>query len=491
MGGKNLMNCTRCGKEIPDGENKLCEDCQKSLLAELNSEESEESKFEVAKNESRKAKKEKETQKEKKSKKEKDSKKVKKEKGSKEEVKEETSKKSNKKTIIILAIIVLVLAILVVLQLTTNIFSNLFLKNNTVGNSIGNVRNYGYAATEKNWIYFVSPNDDSSKIRINKIKKDGSNKQVLFEEEVDVLSLNVVDGYIYFITISSSGTALSEALASDDEDVNLDYADNKICKMKTDGSDYQVINDNNFSNDDYEIYVIEDKVYYIGEDYNIYSMDTNGENITQINKNKTGFLGISDKYILFNDYPENTAEEDEDSTDYITYVMNLDGSNIRPVCSERLLSITLDGDYIYYTDSDKNICKIKVDGTEQKQILETSAYNMNLSGDYIYYMNYKDEENDDYTVCIFRVKKDGTNNEIVKELNTYSSFLDVVGTQVFYMDSLDNAGVINLIDAKTLEEIELYSISYESTSYDSSSYDVSQTVDESTEEVTNSVETEE
>ena len=42
------MKCSRCGKEIPDGENKLCEDCQKSLLNEISSNENE---FKVVKEE--------------------------------------------------------------------------------------------------------------------------------------------------------------------------------------------------------------------------------------------------------------------------------------------------------------------------------------------------------------------------------------------------------------------------------------------------------
>lgn len=29
------MNCSNCGKEIPEGENKLCEECQSKLLEEL------------------------------------------------------------------------------------------------------------------------------------------------------------------------------------------------------------------------------------------------------------------------------------------------------------------------------------------------------------------------------------------------------------------------------------------------------------------------
>ena len=32
------MNCTKCGKEIPDGESKLCEECQMKLLEEIKKE---------------------------------------------------------------------------------------------------------------------------------------------------------------------------------------------------------------------------------------------------------------------------------------------------------------------------------------------------------------------------------------------------------------------------------------------------------------------
>ena len=32
------MNCTNCGKEIPEGEEKICEECKKNLLEELSNE---------------------------------------------------------------------------------------------------------------------------------------------------------------------------------------------------------------------------------------------------------------------------------------------------------------------------------------------------------------------------------------------------------------------------------------------------------------------
>ena len=31
------MKCSKCGKEIPEGEKTICDECQKKLLEELNS----------------------------------------------------------------------------------------------------------------------------------------------------------------------------------------------------------------------------------------------------------------------------------------------------------------------------------------------------------------------------------------------------------------------------------------------------------------------
>ena len=45
----------------------------------------------------------------------------------------------------------------------------------------------------------------------------------------------------------------------------------------------------------------QDKIYYIGNDLNIYSMDLDGGNRTALSNKKSGFLGVSENYILYND----------------------------------------------------------------------------------------------------------------------------------------------------------------------------------------------
>lgn len=38
------MNCTKCGKEIPEGENQICDECQKKILEEISNAEKDDEK---------------------------------------------------------------------------------------------------------------------------------------------------------------------------------------------------------------------------------------------------------------------------------------------------------------------------------------------------------------------------------------------------------------------------------------------------------------
>lgn len=425
------MNCINCGKEIPEGENKLCEECQSKLLEELSKEE--------------KGTEKDSTKEEKKNKKEE----VKEEKTEKKEEKNSKFKLSNdnlndKKNIVIAgAIIILLVAVGLLL-----VFKYLgILSSNNVGNSIGNIRNYGYATTDGRWIYFLSPSEDTEKVGICKVRKNGEDKKELLMDDFDVLSINVYKNHIYFIGIGG------EQVGTGDE------VDNKIYRMKTDGSELEVINDNEFNNECYEIYVLNNSVYYIGTDENIYKMKLDGTKRELVSDNGTGYIGITNKYIIYN-------VENEAGDDYVTYIMNLDGKNARPILENtRLYSVDISGNYVYYTNTEKQIYRTKIDSGESELVLDDTAYNLNLNGDYLYFLNYLDEENEDYTVALFRVKADGTQEqaENIKTLSSYSTFIDVVGNWVMYMDNDDTSGFINLVDKNgSGEEKKIYVLDYSS-----------------------------
>lgn len=404
------MNCTKCGKEIPEGENKVCDECQAKVLEEIASEE----------------------------------------KNNTEEVKKDVNEKAkvNKTGKAIIPIIIAIIAVVIVAILVVVGFTILNKKGN--GNTIGNIRNYGYGAVSGNWIYYLSPNEDSSNVGIYKVKKDGKDKKELLmnENNEEIVSINVVGNYIYFIQIVQE--------ADNDED----QVNNKICRIKKDGSDFQVINDNEFNNDCYEIYVINGKVYYIDTDANVAKMDLDGSNKTVVSENGTGYLGITEDYIIYNDY------KDESSDEYVTYIMDIDGQNKRTIVEgKRLYSVNVEGEYIYYTGEDKKIYRTKVDSNEEEVVYDTEAYNLNVVGEYAYYLNYVDAESEDLAVGVYKVAvepADGKQAELLKTLDSYSSFLNVVDNWVLYMDSSENAGWINLLKTDgSAETVQLFYLDYE------------------------------
>lgn len=419
------MYCTKCGKEIQEGEKKVCDECEKNVLEAIVAEE-----------------KNHEFNKETKDKKEKKEKKSKKQNDGNWKVSGVKDKKDLLKKIIICTITVFCITLVILL------ISNL-LGSNKIGNSIGNIRNYGYAAENNNWIYYLSPNEDSTDIGIFKIKNNGKDKQQLYMSDLDIVSINVYKNYIYFI-----GSA-TETYLEDDE------LDNKIYRIKTDGTNLEILNDNELNNECYEMYVVNDSIYYIGLNAEICKMDLNGANKTVIANNGTGYLGITDKYIIYNDL------ESEDKAEFVTYIMNLDGTEKKPILKgKRLYSVNIEGDYVYYSDSNKKLYRTEIGSNVEEALYENEkiqVYNLNTNENYAYYLDYLDSENENFTVCLFRVKLDGTSEkpEKLKELKSYSSFIDVIGDWVIYMDSTEQAGFINLVNKNGKEkEIELYHLEY-------------------------------
>ena len=71
------------------------------------------------------------------------------------------------------------------------------------------------------------------------------------------------------------------------------------------------------------MYVVNNSIYYSGTDLKIYKMGLDGQNRELVSDTKTGYLGITDKYILYNV----KADIEEE---YVTYIMDIDGKNQRP-----------------------------------------------------------------------------------------------------------------------------------------------------------------
>ena len=187
-------------------------------------------------------------------------------------------------------------------------------------------------------------------------------------------------------------------------------------------------------------------------------MDLNGGNRELVSDVGTGYIGITEKYIIYNDNKEN-ASEGEDQ--YKTCIMNLDGTNKRDIIeNKRLYTVNILNDVIYYTDENLDLYKVNLDGSDNQKILDGEVYKLIVSGNYLYYLNYADIANNDQTICIYRANLDGSDNKIIKKLDTGTSFINVVGDWVLYMDSTLESGYIRIIKNDGSEEKDLYSINF-------------------------------
>ena len=349
--------------------------------------------------------------------------------------------KKNAKIIIPVAI-ALIMLIIIALVLSNKGGSN------GVGNTISNIRNYGYSVSDGKWYYYVSPNDAGTLTEINKIKANGKDDTVLYSTAKTIVSLNEHGDYIYFIEVDTQTYFELE-----------DSLDNKIFRIKKDGSSAtpELLNDNDFDNSCLEMYVVNNNIYYIGTDLNIYKMGLDGQNRELVSETKTGYLGITDKNILYNV----KADIEEE---YVTYIMDIDGKNQRPVLENtRLYTVGIYDDYVYYTSLDRKIYRIKIDSNQPELLYDVSAFNFNLGDDgYAYYFNYADEKNGDYVVCLFRVKADGSSQtpERLSSLIATSKFLDIVNGKAIYMDKSETESSIKMIDVKEQTSIDLFQFKF-------------------------------
>ena len=346
----------------------------------------------------------------------------------------------NKKFLAGIAIIIIVV-ILAILEWTNSTISNLLRIGSGMGNTVGNIINCGYSAEKGEFIYYVAPSEDMQNTNIYKVKKGTSDYEIIYKGGYDIRALNIVGNNIYFIGISNE--------QSEDDD----GIDNKIYKMNLDGSNLTVINDNDFAYDYYDMYVVNNQIYYVGEDFNVYKMNLNGGNRKLVAQTGTGFLAINSEYIVYN-------KENEDASDYVTYIRKLNGTEEKMITGTRIFTPMFYGDNLYYINADHVLAKLPIDGETEEIILNDTIYNMNIANDFIYYLNYKDEASQDYTVAIYKISVDGGEPEIIKDLSNYTSFLNVAQDYVYYMDMDEEQAFVNLVNVNDKNEIRLYNWKY-------------------------------
>lgn len=193
--------------------------------------------------------------------------------------------------------------------------------------------------------------------RLGRFKKDGSSIEILDEIASDIA---IKDGWIYYY---DNGYTYNEK-ATTNKKYSFDLSRAGIYKMKTDGSEKQLLL-GNFKNYDEE----KNSKYYLCDGITIYN-----------------------NYIYF----QNFTDEGESKV----YRMNLDGSDLKAITKEGSYNYTVSGDTLYYSTGKRgenqtdprSFIKVSLnDGNEEKLFNVFSSYLIFTVYDgYIYFNNVYD-----------------------------------------------------------------------------------------------------
>ncbi len=284
-----------------------------------------------------------------------------------------------------------------------DILSTKEMQKGRVGNTNYNIANGGQVDEENGWLFYSL--DDG----LYKCKEDGTEKTKIFNSEYGVYDINVIDEWVYFrdlgiYRIKTDGTYY-EQIAAEDIRGGVHLVDGKIYngseyRMNFDGSGKERIYNNNVASG-YTLNIVDGYIYFFDtesytENEKIYKMKLDGSDPQAIYDGRTDYMIVDNGWIYFADY---------DNKDL--YKMKTDGTEKQLVAEAHVMCILENNGWIYYV-SDGGIYKIKTDGTEKRLLSNIDGLpELQLHGDWLYY-NLGDK--------LYSIKTDGTENHIFAQL---------------------------------------------------------------------------
>ena len=209
----------------------------------------------------------------------------------------------------------------------------------TQGNYQGNYQNDAFAASDGEWFYFRGSDGGLYKMRL-----DGSERTQLSDERCS--SIGVLDGYIYYSTVGSSG-----------------YVEN-ICRMRTDGSEQTTLYNGMFE----EFMIVDGRMYFKNslDSLKLYSIALDGTDL-RCEGSTTGlyYLTIWDGKMYW--------ANDEDGR--CLYRANLDGSEATKLTRNGVDSITVCDGWIFYNDlGDHGFHMLDAETLEDRTLIMMGIY---------------------------------------------------------------------------------------------------------------------
>lgn len=272
-----------------------------------------------------------------------------------------------------------------------------------VGNTSGNIANWGYAALHDGKIYYANGAQWNALYVIN---TDGSGKMRLNEHYS--MYINVVGDTVYYVngddgdkiySVKTDGTgarALNGDYSSSVVVVNgviyyiNDSNGGAIYAMNLDGSGGRVV-----VADEVDSFAVYDgKIYYDNwnDSMRIYVANLDGSNAYALNSNVSDCINIVDGVIYYINWSDNNK----------VYRMNLDGSDDRAVSDDEVRSVNVHNGKVYFADEGNggNLYSMNLDGSGKRELTDHAVTCVNVAGTRIYYIHY-----DEWT--LYTVSADG------------------------------------------------------------------------------------
>ena len=276
---------------------------------------------------------------------------------------------------------------------------------NTVGNTNSNSNNNGIVAQQGNWIYFSNYKKDSY---LYKMKNDGTERQLLLRGSVG--NVNVVGEWVYYtdsdwdkngiFKIKINGTKETKLCSGDYywmhvADGWIYYSKTNmgdpLYRMRLDGSDNMVVSDDYcwFPN------IVGEWLYYMKpEDNKVYKMKTDGTQKSVIYPELEVNSVLIDNGIMFLDSVKQ----------YEYHIVNLETNEIKTFKTgvRNMYPVIFSDGWLYFNNIDystgkmtNSIYKMKYDSTKITMIYKTnqpqnSNFYINVIGDWVYFPNQED-----------------------------------------------------------------------------------------------------
>lgn len=274
-----------------------------------------------------------------------------------------------------------------------------------LGNSIGNINNWGYAVEGEDYIFYV---DDY--INIVRTDKTFSGKLDLIDNRgqggLAISQLNVIDDWIFY----DKGTSLN--------------------RMRIDGTNNQTLYNSGYISD---INIKGNWIYFINyeDNYNLYKMDLNGQNLTRLSKDKINNFAIYGDRLYFSHF---NFFEPNDEDAYVES-MTLDGSERRIELELVADKLSIHKGYFYYLGFDDKLYRNEMNNGKGPEILVDDLVSTYIITDFGIF--YSKEHNDDFydSKGLYKIEFDGSEGSLVLDEGIFGE-LTYVGDYLLFNSSI-------------------------------------------------------